>query len=995
MDDRAVDGNGRRIQSTKELITQMIALRNIRTGSAIVIGVCALLWACISGFGQSPAAPEITVLAGGTLIDGRGGAPLRDAVVVIEGNRISAVGRRGSVVVPARAKHLDISGKFILPGLIDIHVHYNDWMGELFLAHGVTTVKDVGNYVEWAATASEEIDKRLARGPRLFFTGNGLDAPPPAREHFIGIENPETARRVVQLLHERGAVAVKVREKMTADLLRVITAEAHRLGMRVTGHIRKVDAREAALAGIDGLEHVSGVVQATWDRPLETDLDALNEYVRYIEERKSYALINPKKAAILDDLLVQKKVALIPTISGRWRMVSERLDEYAREDAEFASNPLLAYVPADARRMWETSAIYKLEKAGDAALVKTGWEKIRELLLRHYSKGGRVLVGSDTYLSVPGLSLQREMQMLVNAGFTTRQVIAMATRDNAEFLGRGSELGTIERGKLADLVVVNADPLVDITALRRVDMVIKDGRVEDTNYHPDFSVPTRRRTLERPLWIERRLNEEAANPGTNGIEKKAGNETAFPSAGVPMEANQRAGVLALVGATVIDGEGGAPIRNGVIVIRGDRIVSVGRAGKVRVPQSARVIDIGGKYVIPGLIDMHVHFDSWMGEMFLAHGVTTIKDLGNDAVWCRQVRDDIESGRARGPRFFYVGNGIDAPPPVRDHHIGLDDPVQAGRAVELLHSRGVAAIKLREKSTPELIRAAVKAAHRLGIPVTGHLVNTSAREAALAGIDGLEHATGIVEATATRHLKPDPALTDVQRFVTELKAFAHIDDARAEELVKFLAARKVALIPTMANWWRFASDRRDEFAREDAEYLKNPSLEYVPNYIRQVWATSALYDIKNAEDLAEVKAGWRKVQAYMKPYEKVGGRVLAGSDTLISVPGLSLLRELMMLVDVGFTPMRAITAGTRDNANFLGQGRNLGTIAGGKLADLVVLGADPLEDIGNLRRVEMVFKNGREIDRTYHADYKGPTPKPRLERPLWIEKLLTDGKTSGR
>lgn len=973
----------------------MFVVRNIPVGGSIALGACMLLWACIAGFGQSQAAPVVTVLAGGTLIDGRGGAPLKDALVVIEGNRISALGRRGSVVVPEQARQIDVSGKFILPGLIDIHVHYNDWMGELFLAHGVTTVKDVGNYVEWVATASDEIEKRLARGPRLFFTGNGLDAPPPAREHFIGIENPATARRVVQLLHERGAVAVKVREKMTAELLRAITSEAHRLGMRVTGHIRKVDARAAAFAGIDGLEHVSGVVQATWDRPLEADLDALNEYVRYIEERKSYALINPKKAAILDDLLLQKKVALIPTISGRWRMVSDRLDDYAREDAEYAANPLLSYVPEDARRMWETSAIYKLEKAEDKELVKTGWEKIRELLLRHYRKGGRVLVGSDTYLSVPGLSLQREMQMFVDAGFTPGQVISMATRDNAGFLGRSTEIGTIERGKLADLLVVNADPLLDITALRRVDMVIKDGRVEDTNYHPDFSVPTRRKTLDRPLWIERRLNEEEANRGTSGIERNGRNGFVPPSEGIPTDANQRANVLALVGATVIDGEGGAPIKDGVVLIRGDRIVSVGRAGKVRVPQTARVIDIAGKYVIPGMIDMHVHYDSWMGELFLAHGVTTIKDLGNDAEWCAQVRDDIESGRASGPRFFYVGNGIDAPPPVRDHHIGLDDPVKASRAVELLRSRGVSAIKLREKSTPELIRATVKVAHRLGIPVTGHLVNTSAREAALAGIDGLEHATGIVEATATRHLKPDPSYTDVQRFVTELKAFAYIDEAKAEELVKFLAAKKVALIPTMANWWRFASERRDEFAREDAELSKNPSLVYVPNHIRQVWASSALYDIKDAEDLAEVKAGWRKVQAYLKPYEKAGGRVLAGSDTLISVPGLSLLRELMMLVDVGFTPMRAITAGTRDNANFLGQGRNLGTLAAGKLADLVVLGADPLGDIGNLRRVEMVFKNGREVDRTYHADYKGPTPKPRLERPLWIEKLLADSKTTGR
>lgn len=465
--------------------------------------------------------------------------------------------------------------------------------------------------------------------------------------------------------------------------------------------------------------------------------------------------------------------------------------------------------------------------------------------------------------------------------------------------------------------------------------------------------------------------------------------------GVEMAANQGESVLALVGGTVIDGEGGAPIEGGVVLIRGDRIVKVGRRGKVAVPKTARVVDATGKFIIPGLIDMHVHYDGWMGEMFLAYGVTTIKDLGNDAEWCETVRAAIESGSVRGPRFFYVGNGIDAPPPARDHHIGIDRPEQAMRAVELLHKRGAAAIKLREKSPPELIRAVVVRAHQLGIPVTGHLVNTSARDAALAGIDGLEHATGIVEATATRHLRPDPSQTDVERFITELKAFAYIDSAKAEELVKFLAAKKVALIPTMSNWWRFASERRRDFAREDAELAKDPSLSYVPNFIRQVWATSALYEIRSAEDLAQVEAGWRKVKEYLAPFEKAGGRVLAGSDTLLSAPGLSLLRELMMLVDAGFTPMKAITIGSRDNARFLGQGRNLGTIAAGKLADLVVLGADPLKDIENLQRIEMVFKNGREVDRGYHADYSGPPPKPKLTRPLWIEKLLIEGEKPGR
>lgn len=453
--------------------------------------------------------------------------------------------------------------------------------------------------------------------------------------------------------------------------------------------------------------------------------------------------------------------------------------------------------------------------------------------------------------------------------------------------------------------------------------------------------------------------------------------------------------VALVGATLIDGNGGAPLEDSVILITGNRITRVGRRANVKVPAGARVIDVGGKFIIPGLIDMHVHYDGWMGELFLAHGVTTIKDLGNDAEWCQKMRDAIDQNVTRGPRFFYVGNGIDAPPPVRDHHIGIDSPELGARAVDLLKERGVSAIKLREKVTPELIRAVTTRAHKLGLPVTGHLVKTNAREAALAGIDGLEHGTGIVEATSARYVKPDPAQTDVQRFVTELKGFATIDEGKAEELVRFLAAKKVALIPTLANWWRFASSRRDAFAIVDRGYANNPGLTYVPGYVKQIWGSSALYEIKNADDLAQVQLGLRKVQAYLKPYRAAGGKILAGSDTLISVPGLSLLRELFLMVDAGMTPLEAISIGSRDNAQFLGQGKSLGTVTAGKLADLVVLDANPLTDIQNLQRVGLVLKDGKEVDLTYHPDYANPVKKPVLTRPLWIEKLLMNGKTSAK
>jgi imidazolonepropionase-like amidohydrolase len=451
--------------------------------------------------------------------------------------------------------------------------------------------------------------------------------------------------------------------------------------------------------------------------------------------------------------------------------------------------------------------------------------------------------------------------------------------------------------------------------------------------------------------------------------------------------------IALVGGTLIDGNGGAPVKDAVVLIEGDRIIKVGPKDKIKYPKTARVIDVTGKYLLPGLIDMHVHYDGWMGELFLAHGVTTVKDLGNDVEWISAMSADIERGKVSGPRLFYVGNGLDAPPPAREHHVGIDNPEMAKQAVTLLHSRGASAIKVREKMPPEILRAVVEQARRLGIPVTGHIGRTNAREAALVGINGLEHASGIVEATASQLGHEKPPRNELEYFIAELKAFSLIDSAKAEELVKFLAQKRVSLIPTMTNHWRMASARRDDFASEDAGYAKNPSLAYVPEQVRQIWATSFLFKVKDADDLAQIKTGYKKLQELLKQYHRAGGTILAGSDTLISVPGLSLQRELLFLVDLGLTPIEALTIATRNNAQFLGKGAVLGTIAPRKLADILILDGNPLEDIRNISKVAMVIKGGQILDTRYHANYSVPTPKPKPVRPLWIERQLREKANS--
>lgn len=445
--------------------------------------------------------------------------------------------------------------------------------------------------------------------------------------------------------------------------------------------------------------------------------------------------------------------------------------------------------------------------------------------------------------------------------------------------------------------------------------------------------------------------------------------------------------FALVGGTLIDGEGGAPLQNAVVLIKGDRIAAVGIKDKIQLPEATRIIDMSGKFLLPGLIDMHVHYAGWMGELFLAHGVTTIKDMGNDVEWISTVSREVEAEKFRGPRIFFVGNGLDAPPPARDHHIGLNNPEMARRAVEPLHRMGAAAIKVREKITPELLSAITEEAHRLGLPVTGHIRRTDAREAALAGIDGLEHMTGIVQAIADGPRHEEPGKNELESFISELKSFSTIELSKAAELAEFLANKNVALIPTMSNFWRMGSDRRDAFALEDAEYANNDALAYVPQEVQQMWATSFVFKLKNVDDLAQMKEAYSKAQFLVLRHRKADGRVIAGSDTFYSVPGLSLQRELVFLVDAGLTPMESITIATRDNARFLGREADLGTIAPGKLADIVALGSNPLDEIANIRTVTMAMKGGEMLDTSYHADYTIPTSKPALKRPLWLERQI--------
>ncbi|MBI2186119.1 MAG: amidohydrolase family protein [Acidobacteria bacterium] len=482
--------------------------------SAVTCGVIAAVaagWLSTSAAAQVPAP---LVIDGGTLIDGNGGAPVPDAVVIIQGDRIAAVSRRGQAAIPANAQVIRADGKFILPGLWDSQVSYQWYYGEVMLNYGITSTIDVGIAGEIGAPHRDAVHKGLIRGPRPFtgisrFTdepvgGTGLETPgTPGRTP----KTAEEARAYVRTWAELGADMIQIAEGgLPMEINRAVADEAKRVGkptfMRAYGPV--LGPREAALLGTTNMPHSAGIGRTVARTPVTSEDDPRNEADLYSE-------MDEAKARDLIQLLVKHNVALTPTFRATYPGFQRDWDTFAQEDRRFfdtADPALVAYYPPE--RIETALAIYRGRPGGTGA--------VRERRLRGYlnalrfhkmfaDAGGRVVPGANTNPTrVPGNSLIHEMRIFVEAGIPPMQIIQGATKWSAEMIARGKDLGTIEPGKLADILIVNADPLQNIDNLRQVDTVIFNGtRVErgySAGYNPVFKRDSEMNPpVEALLWV--------------------------------------------------------------------------------------------------------------------------------------------------------------------------------------------------------------------------------------------------------------------------------------------------------------------------------------------------------------------------------------------------------------------------------------------------------------------------------------------------------------
>ncbi|HSE97651.1 MAG TPA: amidohydrolase family protein, partial [Blastocatellia bacterium] len=292
-------------------------------------------------------------------------------------------------------------------------------------------------------------------------------------------------------------------------------------------------------------------------------------------------------------------------------------------------------------------------------------------------------------------------------------------------------------------------------------------------------------------------------------------------------------------------------------------------------------------------------------------------------------------------------------------------------------------------TPEMLREITKAAHAAGLPVTGHLGVTNARDAALAGIDGLEHAAGVARAAAEA---PDEVKIDakgIHAFIEDLRGFTQMNKNKEAALIRLLVEKRVKLIPTLGIRRR-AIQEESTATREDDRVARDAALAYIPERVRKDWSEPALDKMIreqiSKENMQLMREGYRRLEQFIREFRRAGGVVLAGSDNLNGVAGLTLHRELESLAAAGLAPMDVLIAATRDAARFLRRA-DIGTIEPGKAADLIILGASPIDNVKNLSSVENVFQNGRELNIGFNRDYALPPARPSLVRPLLLERLL--------
>ncbi|MGB9402924.1 MAG: amidohydrolase family protein [Candidatus Acidiferrales bacterium] len=427
---------------------------------------------------QSADVQKHLVFAHATVIDVTGGPSEPDYTVVITGDRITQMGASASVRVPEGSRVVDATGKFLIPGLWDMHVHtfFGKWVPggrdvtlPLFVANGITGVRDMGSELDSVLAARGEIAEGKLLGPRMIVAGPMLDGPKSQFPASISIATPEDGRRAVDMLVRRGVDFIKIQSYMPRDAYFAIADECKKKNITFVGHVPdSIRASEASNAGQKSFEHLIGIFEGS--STAEDDL--LKGPKGPGKFLKTY---DPSKEAALIALLAENQTWQCPTLyweRGQWLV----------DVIDVTKDPDWKYAP----EFWRENTWPRFTRS----IIKdldTDPLPVREKFVQHeldivrklHAAGVPFLAGTDTPAGVdviPGLSLHGELLRFVDAGFTPLEALQTATINPARFLGRTADFGTVEKGKIADLVLLDANPADDIRNTRKIAGVILAGR---------------------------------------------------------------------------------------------------------------------------------------------------------------------------------------------------------------------------------------------------------------------------------------------------------------------------------------------------------------------------------------------------------------------------------------------------------------------------------------------------------------------------------------
>jgi imidazolonepropionase-like amidohydrolase len=379
--------------------------------------------------------------------------------------------------------------------------------------------------------------------------------------------------------------------------------------------------------------------------------------------------------------------------------------------------------------------------------------------------------------------------------------------------------------------------------------------------------------------------------------------------------------FALVGAKLIDGTGRTPIDDATIIVQDGRIAAAGPRSSTAVPSGMKVMNARGTTIVPGLWDMHAHAANieWL-PAYLGAGVTTIRDMGGEQAYLTALRDTVASGRGFGPRVLLAGL-VDGDAPAAFGATVAATPEQGRAVVDRYHAAGFQQMKLYSLLQPEVVAAINARAHDVGMTVTGHVpTSLGTMRAVEAGMDHVAHLP----------INGDPG------------------SPQNKELIALMVKRQTVVDPTLP--WNELLGHAPDTAIESFE----------PGFAHANPALAMNYrSVKNDTDLATAKKRLRDQEVMVKALFDAGVPIVAGTDG--GLPGYSLLRSLELYVEAGLTPMQAIESATRVPAKAMGMEAEVGTIEAGKRADMIVLTADPLAAISNIRKLKWVIANGRALD----------------------------------